>query len=89
MKKRPKFLIINSVGELVKMPNYADMLRTLCKRHELMLVTLHMFRHTHETVLWESGVADINYIRARLGGTNKDGFFNILGQKANTLNRNT
>jgi len=30
-----------------------------------------MFRHTHETILWESNVSDINYIGSRLGDTDK------------------
>jgi integrase len=61
------------------MPNYADMLRSLCKRHGLMHVTPHMFRHTHETILWESGVADINYIGDRLGDTDKSILLNTYG----------
>ncbi|UQD53337.1 hypothetical protein C0971_15905 [Bacillus methanolicus] len=79
LKKRPNFLFINPIGELVKMPNYADMLRTLCKRHGLMHVTPHMFRHTHETIMWEAGVTDINYIGARLGDVDKSILLNTYG----------
>ncbi|NEX77412.1 site-specific integrase [Bacillus thermocopriae] len=79
IKKRPTFLFINPIGELIKMPNYADMLRTLCKRHNLMHVTPHMFRHTHETILWESNISDINYIGARLGDTDKSILLNTYG----------
>ncbi|MBG9548731.1 tyrosine-type recombinase/integrase [Cytobacillus firmus] len=79
LKKRPEFLFINPIGELVKMPNYGDMLKTLCKRHGLMHVTPHMFRHTHETILWESEVADINYIGARLGDVDKSILLNTYG----------
>ncbi|MCM3663489.1 tyrosine-type recombinase/integrase [Mesobacillus subterraneus] len=79
LRNRPEFLFINPLGELIKMPNYADMLRTLCRRHELMHVTPHMFRHTHETILWESGIADINYIGARLGDTDKSILLNTYG----------
>ncbi len=74
MKEKPKFL-----GELVKTPNYADMLRTLCRRHELMHVTPHMFRHTHEAILLESGIADINYIGERLVDTDKTILLNTYG----------
>lgn len=79
LKKRPDFLFINPIGELVKMPNYGDMLKTLCKRHGMMHVTPHMFRHTHETILWESEVADINYIGARLGDVDKSILLNTYG----------
>lgn len=46
-----------------------------------MHVTPHIFRHTHETILWESGVADINYIGARLGDTNKRWVFQCTRAK--------
>jgi integrase len=79
IKKRPDFLFINPIGEFIKMANYADMLRTICKRHGLMHVSPHVFRHTHETILWESNVSDINYIGARLGDTDKSILLNTYG----------
>src|SRR5690606_23599745 len=60
LKKRPDYLFITPIGELVKMPNYASALKTLCLRNELPHTSPHMFRHTHETIMWESGISDIN-----------------------------
>lgn len=79
LKKRPKLLFINQLGDLVKMSNYGSALDKTCKRHGLMHTTPHMFRHTHETILWESDVADINYIGARLGDTDKSILLNTYG----------
>ncbi|WP_370874950.1 hypothetical protein [Cytobacillus purgationiresistens] len=56
-KERPEFLFISPMCQLVKMANYADILETLCKRPGLMQVSPHMFRHTHETMLWESNIS--------------------------------
>lgn len=78
-KERPNYLFINQICQFIKMANYADMLRTLCRRHNLMHVSPHMFRHTHETILWESNISDINYIGARLGDTDKSILLNTYG----------
>lgn len=78
-KKRPKFLFINPLGEHIKMANYGSSLETLCRRHGLMHTSPHMFRHTHETILWESNISDINYIGARLGDTDKSILLNTYG----------
>ncbi|WP_141432996.1 site-specific integrase [Bacillus sp. 03113] len=79
LKKRPTFLFINQVGDLVKMSNYGSALETLCRRNGIMHTTPHMFRHTHETILWESNISDINYIGARLGDTDKSILLNTYG----------
>lgn len=61
------------------MSNYAIALDTVCKRHNLLHTTPHMFRHTHETILWESNISYINYIGARLGDTDKSILLNTYG----------
>lgn len=73
------YFFINEIGEFVKTVNYGDMLRTICKRHGLRHITPHMFRHTHETIMWESGIADINFIGARLGDKDKTILLNTYG----------
>lgn len=83
IKIRPDFLFITPIGELIKMPNYAGALKTLCKRNELMHTTPHMFRHTHETIMWEAGISDINYIGARLGDVDKTILLETYGHKSN------
>lgn len=83
LKVRPDFLFINPIGEFIKMPNYAGSLKTLCKRNELMHTTPHMFRHTHETIMWEAGISDINYIGARLGDVDKTILLETYGHKSN------
>ncbi|HBZ11373.1 MAG TPA: hypothetical protein DEO65_16165 [Bacillus bacterium] len=40
IKKRSDFLFINPFGDLVKMPNYAGALKTLCSRNKLTHSTL-------------------------------------------------
>ncbi|VDG98861.1 Integrase [Lysinibacillus sphaericus] len=77
--ERPPFFFINADGRNVSMNAYGDMLRKLCERHNFMHVTPHMFKHTHETILWESDVADLNYIGARLGNTDKSILLNTYG----------
>ncbi|GIN95207.1 hypothetical protein J6TS1_10770 [Siminovitchia terrae] len=53
------------------MPNYAGALKTLCNRNKITHTTSHMFRHTHETIMWEAGISDLNYIGGRLGDVDK------------------
>lgn len=62
---------MDGVGNFVKPLNYADALENLCKRHDFQHVHPHMYRHTHETLMWESDVSDINFISARMGDKNK------------------
>ena len=76
---RPPFFFINADGNNVSMNAYGDKLNKLCKKHGFMHVTPHMFKHTHETILWESDVADLNYIGARLGNTDKSILLNTYG----------
>lgn len=78
-KNRPGYLFINDNGDHVHMNAYGDKLRKLCEKHDFMHVTPHMFKHTHETILWESDVADLNYIGARLGNTDKSILLNTYG----------
>lgn len=78
-KERPNFFFINENGKHVTMAGYADKLRKLCAKKEFMHVSPHMFKHTHETILWESDVADLNYIGARLGNTDKSILLNTYG----------
>lgn len=61
------------------MSNYVIALDTVCKSHNLLHTTPHMFRHTHETILWESNISYINYIGARLGDTDKSILLNTYG----------
>ncbi|MEH7342709.1 site-specific integrase [Bacillus sp. JJ1532] len=83
LKKRPDFLFINPIGDLVKMPNYAGALKTLCKRNGLKHITPHMFRHTHETIMWEAGISDLNYIGGRLGDIDKTILLETYGHMSN------
>lgn len=62
---------MDGMGSFVKPLNYADALENLCKRHDFQHVHPHMYRHTHETLMWESDVSDINFISARMGDKNK------------------
>lgn len=80
--KEKNLLFVNESGEFVKTVNYGDALRTLCRRHGLRHFTPHMFRHTHETIMWESGVVDINFIADRLGDKDKDIILNTYGHKS-------
>lgn len=73
------YFFINEIGDFVKTVNYGDMLRTICKRHGIRHITPHMFRHTHETIMWESGVVDLNFIGARLGDKDKTILLNTYG----------
>lgn len=83
LKKRPEFLFITPIGEFIKMPNYAGSLKTLCERNKLPHTTPHMFRHTHETIMWEAGISDLNYIGARLGDKDKTILLETYGHKSN------
>ncbi len=83
LTKRPDFLFINPFGDLVKMPNYAGALKTLCSRNKLTHTTPHMFRHTHETIMWESGISDLNYIGGRLGDVDKTILLETYGHMSN------
>lgn len=73
------FFFINQLGELVKTVNYGSALKTICRRNKLRHFTPHMFRHTHETIMWESGVTDLNFIGARLGDKDKSILLNTYG----------
>jgi integrase len=77
------YFFINQKGEFIKTVNYGDMLRTICKRHGLRHMTPHMFRHTHETIMWESGIVDLNFIGARLGDKDKTILLNTYGHLSN------
>lgn len=48
-----------------------------------MHTTPHMFRHTHETIMWESGISDLNYIGAGLGDVDKTILFETYRHKSN------
>lgn len=65
------YLFMDALGSFVKPLNYADALENLCTRHDFQHVHPHMFRHTHETLMWESDISDINFISARMGDKNK------------------
>ncbi|MGG4011455.1 tyrosine-type recombinase/integrase [Bacillus smithii] len=73
------YFFINEIGDFIKTVNYGDMLRSICKRHKIRHITPHMFRHTHETIMWESGVVDLNFIGARLGDKDKTILLNTYG----------
>ncbi|GIN89121.1 hypothetical protein J22TS1_01720 [Siminovitchia terrae] len=83
IKERPDFLFINPIGEFIKMPNYAGVLKTLCSRNKITHTTPHMFRHTHETIMWEAGISDLNYIGGRLGDVDKTILLEIYSHMSN------
>ncbi|RST58507.1 hypothetical protein D5F11_016905 [Siminovitchia terrae] len=83
IKERPDFLFINPIGEFIKMPNYAGALKTLCNRNKITHTTSHMFRHTHETIMWEAGISDLNYIGGRLGDVDKTILLETYGHMSN------
>jgi integrase len=78
----PTFFITQTAS-FVKTSNYGDWLNKLCNRFKLRHYTPHMFRHTHETIMWESGVSDINFIGGRLGDKDKSILLNTYGHKSN------
>ena len=73
---------VTHIGELVKTVNYGSALNKTCKRNNLRHFTPHMFRHTHETIMWESGVTDFNFIGARMGDKDKSILVNTYGHKS-------
>ncbi len=82
VKKRPKELFIDEIGQFVKMASYADALRYLCRTNKLKHTNPHMFRHTHETIMWEAGISDINFISARLGDKDKSILLETYGHRS-------
>ena len=42
-----------------------------------------MFRHTHETIMWEAGISDLNYIGGRLGDVDKTILLETYGHMSN------
>ncbi len=81
-KCKNSFLFITELGEFVKTVNYGSNLRKICLRNGLRHTTPHMFRHTHETIMWESGISDINFIGDRLGDKDKSILLNTYGHKS-------
>lgn len=77
-----ELFFINEIGQFIKTVNYGSSLKTICRRNNIRHFTPHMFRHTHETIMWESGVTDINFIGARLGDKDKSILLNTYGHKS-------
>ncbi len=74
MKERPVFTYLNYYNEIVRCyPDYPNnILKTFYKKNPTMKkISPHGFRHTHTTLLFESG-AGMKEVQERLGHSTKD-----------------
>jgi integrase len=66
---RPSFIFTNALGEVYAASAIYSMFKKITKNAGVPFMGLHVFRHTHATMLFESG-ATAKEVQARLGHAN-------------------
>lgn len=75
-KNTENFVFCNTNGEMLTLTKPQKWLNTILKKYQLPKITLHGFRHTHCSLLFESG-ASIKEVQERLGHSDVHTTMNI------------